>query len=232
MKTQGFLIALRKTVVFFWAKIIGSAGRVLFKSNSREYWDFRMKYDWNFVGGGEQTFFFAAGAMANVDIPDPSSIETILDYGCATGDSSIILKIFFPNSKIALHDLSKVGVEKAIAKYGRFLPVTTLEDGEKFDLVYCSNVIEHVPSPRDLVSDLINLSSKYILIQCPWNELHPENGGIITPENQTDEHCWTINKEFFEKYIADNRVDWNLTTGVVPMAWEGGVQAFFLGIKK
>lgn len=228
-QTQGMFTAIKKTIVYFWAKIIGLIGRTLFQSNSKKYWDFRMKYDWNFVGGGDQTLYLAAGAMANVDLSKLRHIHSVLDFGCATGDSSILLKIFFPNVNIFLHDLSEAGVEKAIVKYSRFLPVQKYKTGEKVDLVYCSNVIEHVSNPKDLVNQLISCSAKYVLIQCPWKEMHPLNGKLISPENQTDEHTWTINEEFYEKYIADPRINWTLTKGVVPMAWEGGVQAFYLG---
>ena len=231
MQTQGVLTALRKTIIYFWAKIIGLIGRILFQANSKKYWNFRMKYDWNFVGGGDQTLYLSAGALANIDLHKLKDIRSVLDFGCATGDSSILLKIFFPEVKIYLHDLSEVGVEKALIKYSRFLPVHKYTKGTTADFVYNSNVIEHVPNPKDLVNELIECSSKYILIQCPWKEMHPINGKLITPDNQSDEHTWTIDETFFEKYIKDSRVNWTLTTGIVPMAWEGGVQAFYFGEK-
>ena len=180
---QGLFVVIKKGIVFFWAKIIGLVGRLLFQSNSKKYWDFRMKYNWNFVGGGEQTLYFAAGAMANVDLSKLRNINSVLDFGCATGDSAILLKIFFPNAKIFLHDLSSIGVEKGINKYSRFLPVSKYKPGEKADLVYCSNVIEHVKNPIDLVNELINCTLEYVLIQCPWEEIHPVNGKLISPEN-------------------------------------------------
>lgn len=230
-KSDGFFIFFNKAVVYFWAKVIGFIGRTLYKTNTQKYWEFRMKYNWNFVGGSNQTLFLTAGAMANVDIVKLKNISSILDFGCATGDSAIIFKIFFPNVKIYIHDLSEVGVIKALNKYSRFLPISKHIKGTVVDLVYCSNVIEHVQNPKALVNELINSSSKYILLQCPWKEMHPHNGERITPENQSDEHTWTINEDFFEKYIKDSRVVWKLTTGIVPMAWEGGVQAFYFGEK-
>ena len=42
---------------------------------------------------------------------------------------------------------------------------------EKVDLVYCSNVIEHVDDPRSFVDELLEASEKYVLIQAPWEEL-------------------------------------------------------------
>ena len=102
---------------------------------------------------------------------------------------------------------------------------------KKYDLVYSSNVIEHVDNPKKFVNDLIELSNKYIIIQCPWNELHHLNNQLITPQNQTAEHKWTVNEDFFDKYINNEKVIWTKTIGVVPMAWQGGEQAFFFGEK-
>lgn len=229
LETQGFFVTLNKTIIYFWSKFIGFLGRNIFVTNSKKYWDFRMKYDWNFVGGGDQTLYLAAGAMANVNINKLKNINSVLDFGCATGDSAIIFKIFFPHIQIFLYDISESGMQKALSKYSRFLPVSRHVDEQKYDLVYCSNVIEHVSEPRELVDSLISLSKKYIIIQCPWKEMHPINGLKISPTNKTDEHIWTIDEIFFDQYINDSRVNWTLTSGNVPMAWEGGVQAFYFG---
>lgn len=228
-KNQGVLTALKKGIKFFWARSISTVGSLLYTSNSKQYWDFRMKYDWNFVGGGEQSSYFTAGMFANIELSNLKSIKSVIDYGCATGDPSIFLKIFFPKSNIYLYDISEIGVSKALMKYSRFIPVFKHEDGNKYELVYSSNVIEHVKNPKLFVDTLILLSEKFIIIQCPWEEMHPVNGKLISPDNQTAEHTWTIDNDFYEKYIQDERVDWQLTKGEVPMAWQGGIQAFYFG---
>ena len=229
-KKTGLLTTIKKGAKYFYARFISLIGGALYSVNSQKYWDFRMKYDWDFVGGGEQTSYFAAGMFANLcNSFDPNKISTIIDYGCATGDSAIFLKIFFQNSNIALYDISDLGVEKALLKYGRFIPVDRHKEGDKYNLVYSSNVIEHVENPKEFVNKLINLSNKYVVIQCPYKEMHPKNEKLISPENKSDEHIWTINEEFIKNYIEDERVEWELKTGIVPMAWQGGVQAFIVG---
>lgn len=117
----------------------------------------------------------------------------------------------------------------ALGKYTRFLKVKAWKKNVKIDLVYCSNVIEYVNDPKALVNTLIEASNRYIVIQCPWEEMHP-NGERISPANSHQEHIWTIDNVFYEKYIKDERVSWTRSTGVVPMAWEGGVQVYFLGV--
>ncbi len=231
-KEQGLLITIKKTYVYFLARVVSLIGRTLYQSNSQEYWDFRFKYDWNKVGGGEQTQYFTAGFFANVDHRKFDNIESVLDLGCATGDSCVFLKIFFQKAKIFLSDLSELAVRKAIVKYGRFIPVEAFDKSKKVDLVYTSNVIEHVPDPKAFVEEAKSYSKKYIVIQCPWEELHPLNGLPITPNNQTDEHVWTIDEKFLQENVYCDSFEWSKSLGVVPLAWEGGTQAFIVGTRK
>lgn len=225
---EGLVVLVVKSFRFVYSKIISRIGGLLYETNSRNYWDFRMRWDWGIVGGGWQTQLLAASLFANVPTQKFSGVSVVLDYGCATGDSSIILKIFIPDSSVMLHDFSRIGVEKGVAKYSRFLPVKAWNGSDKADLVYCSNVIEHVEDPGALVNQLISASSKYIVLQCPENERHPD-GGRLSIKAPAGEHVWTIDDEFFEEYIRDHRVRWEKFTGVVPMAWEGGVQAYYFG---
>ena len=163
-------------------------------------------------------------------ILDKTNKTSLLDFGCGTGDSSIVFNIFLPKAKVFLHDFSEVAVKKGLKKYERFLNVRRADiETQKFDLVYTSNVIEHVLDPKVFVEDLIRLTKRYILIQCPYKEYHPD-GKKITPQNPISEHFWTIDEEFIEKHIYVHQdFDWRHTTGVVPMAWQGGEQVFIFG---
>jgi len=229
-KKTGLITVIKKGIRYFYARSISLIGSTLYSVNSEKYWNFRMKYDWSFVGGGDQTSYFVAGMFANLcNSFDSKKISTIIDYGCATGDSAIFLKIFFPNSNISLYDISDIGVEKALLKYSRFIPVDRHKEEDRYDLVYSSNVIEHVNNPKEFVKKLVDLSKKYVVIQCPYKEMHPKNKKLISPKNKSDEHIWTIDEEFIKKYIEDERMEWELKTGIVPMAWQGGVQAFIVG---
>ena len=217
-----------KSFRFVYSQLISKIGAFLYEINSREYWDFRMRWDWGVVGGGEQTQLLAVSMFANVPNQKFKDIYVVLDYGCATGDSSIILKIFISGASVMLHDFSSVGVKKGVAKYSRFLPVKAWDGRSSADLVYCSNVIEHVEDPRALVDGLIAASTKYIVLQCPEIERHPD-GSRISRDSPIGEHIWTVDSEFFQKYVRDSRVHWEKFTGVVPMAWEGGIQAYYFG---
>ena len=230
-KNFGVMYAMKKGINFLVAKTIKSLNSLFFKNNSKNHWDFRFLTDWAFVGGSNQTLYFACGLFANIDRKEIENVRTILDFGCGTGDSSIVFNIFLPKAKVFLHDFSQVAVKEGLKKYKRFLNVeaANLENKENFDLVYSSNVIEHVLKPELFVRDLIKISKKYVIIQCPWKEYHPD-GKNITPENPVSEHFWTIDEGFLEKYVfANKEFEWTYKVGVVPMAWQGGEQVFIFG---
>ncbi len=122
-KIEGWTSVCKKTYCYFLSKTVACLANRFFVVNSREYWNFRMKYDWSSVGGSGQTQIFAASLFANVDFRAVTNIDSVLDFGCATGDSSIIFRLFFPSAQIYLYDLSDKGLAQAIGKYKRFLHV-------------------------------------------------------------------------------------------------------------
>lgn len=231
-KFGGLSYVLNKTLVFVYSKFINLVAAIFFSTNSKQYWNFRLKYAWTFVSGPFQTLLFAASAFANSKIKD-LKINSVLDYGCGTGDSSIVFKIFFKKAKIYLYDLSDSGAKSGLVKYSRFIEVYSIKKKIKYDLVYSSNVIEHVSDVKIIVESMIKLSKKYILIQCPWKEFHPLNYKKISPKNPHGEHVHTIDIQFLKKnlFIYKNFL-WSYKIGIVPMAWHGGKQVFVLGIKK
>ena len=181
IRNFGVIYAIRKGLIFFVAKVVKFLNNLFFKNNSKNHWNFRFLTDWVFVGGSNQTLYFACGLFANIDKKELENVKTIIDFGCGTGDSSIVFNIFLPKANVFLHDFSEVAVKKGLKKYERFLNVGIANlEIQKFDLVYTSNVIEHVLDPKLFVEELINLTNKYIIIQCPYKEYHPD-GKNITP---------------------------------------------------
>ena len=179
-----------------------------------------------------KNIFVSSIAFANSNIKS-LKINSVLDYGCGQGDSSIIFRIFFDKAKIYLYDLSDLGAKSGLVKYSRFIDVFSIKKNIKYDLVYSSNVIEHVSEVKIILDSMIKLTKKYILIQCPWNEFHPLNFKKISPKNPHGEHVHTVDIYFLKKnlFIYKN-FSWSYKVGTVPMAWHGGKQVFILGIKK
>jgi len=125
-KFGGLFYVLKKTLVFVYSKFVNLVATLFFPTNSKQYWDFRLKYAWSFVSGPFQTLLFATSAFANSNIKS-LKINSVLDYGCGTGDSSIIFKIFFEKAKIYLYDLSDLGVKSGLVKYSRFIDVHSIK---------------------------------------------------------------------------------------------------------
>lgn len=76
----------------------------------------------------------------------------ILDYGCGIGISSPFFQRFFPKSQVFACDISSASLEKAIKNNKNYNNITyKICDGtsvpfqEKFDAIFTSNVIRHIP---------------------------------------------------------------------------------------
>jgi SAM-dependent methyltransferase len=104
-----------------------------------------------------------------------SSIETILEVGCGTGavlaeverrgigGKHVGVDMADPSAHTDphAHDLTLIQYD------GKSLPFSDAS----FDFVYASHVIEHVPDPRGLISEMSRVAKKVIYIEVPL-ELH------------------------------------------------------------
>jgi 2-polyprenyl-3-methyl-5-hydroxy-6-metoxy-1,4-benzoquinol methylase len=55
-----------------------------------------------------------------------------------------------------------------------------IPDGETWDLVICSHVIEHIKDPFAFIDKLRRLTSKYTIVACPYNETNLRPGHVQT----------------------------------------------------
>ena len=141
LKTEGIRTLIRRGYLYFRSKTDASFLIWNFnKKNSKKYWDFRLKHNWKAVGGQFQTEFFCMSIFANINFFNLTEINSILDYGCATGDASPVLRTFFPKAEIFISDYSDVGIKIALKKFSR-IGIKEFHFDRKVDLVYCSNVI-------------------------------------------------------------------------------------------
>ena len=228
LRREGVTRVATRIKRYFTYKIFNKFAGYRSAVNSRKYWDIRMKFNWDQVGGDIQTRQFAVGLLVAVDLKELLGVSSILDYGCATGESLPVLRTAFPDSKLFVYDLSNHGMKIAIQKYQKNLGVELWDKKSKVDLIYCSNVIEHVKEPLEFISDLVSSVNKYVIIQCPYNELG-ENNRKISPESPQGEHIWTVDDEFILKNFQNEKVTWRKYTCKVPLAWELGEQLFLVG---
>lgn len=143
---------------------------------------------------------------SHIDLQCKEHVKTVLDFGCATGDSVPVLQTMFGSARILLHDLSDVGVTNALKKYQDFTPAKWNRQSTA-DSRYCSNVIEHVLEPTDSVRGPTDISKRYVVIQCPWAEFGPA-GQSITPQDSHGEHIWTVDRTFVDRHLPLDGWSW------------------------
>lgn len=152
--------------------------------NTKEYWDERFGInDWIEKGGTEQTYFFYKLALTTLpqwlkyEILD--SKYSICDIGCALGNGTSLIKNMFPESKVTGIDFSNAAISYARDNFSNC--IFECNDFRKidamYDILFCSNVIEHFYDVKQVFSDLISITSKHLIILLPFNEknLHIEH---------------------------------------------------------
>jgi SAM-dependent methyltransferase len=94
--------------------------------------------------------------------------DSVLDVGCGQGSLLADLRSKFPQVRLNGIDISRSAVELARVKMpnGRYwvLDVSTGHIPEKFDLVVCSEVLEHIPDDIAALRGLAAMTGKYLLV--------------------------------------------------------------------
>lgn len=113
----------------------------------------------------------------------PSEIKSVLDFG---GDRGDLFDGLLPGAQTFVYDIS--GVEPAPGVKVLHTVDECTQVG--FDLVGCSNVLEHVAYPRNLVSDLHRIASPSTLV---FVEVPSENPmGMRTYAKRAVQEMWLL----------------------------------------
>lgn len=99
---------------------------------------------------------------------EPLQFDTVLDVGCGQGSLLAEIHRKFPQVKLYGSDFSTSAIRMARqqAPSGTYL-VFDLERGGlscQFDLVICSEVLEHIPDDRTALRHLAQMTGKYLVI--------------------------------------------------------------------
>lgn len=156
--------------------------------NSKEYWEERFQGNWAQSGGPSQTIFFAETAMrllpAWLTHDLASAPWRFADVGCAEGEGAAFFKMRFQNMEVHGFDFSKAAIGTASSRHpGVFFHADDLASmGEDFDVVFCSNVLEHFRDPGPMLARLAERSGEYLIIVVPGWEFsrHPEHHVTFT----------------------------------------------------
>lgn len=86
-----------------------------------------------------------------------STLRTVLDFG---GDRGDLFDGLIPGAQTYVYDISGIQAAPGVR------PVRTLEDcrAVPYDLIACSNVLEHVAAPRELMATLRSISKPDTLV--------------------------------------------------------------------
>lgn len=164
-----------------------------FEVNSKKYWDVRFVNDWESNHGREQTKFFAGIAVDNLPHWLVNNINTnkytVCDVGCAEGDAVPILNNKLYKAKVCGIDFSEEAILKAKKNYPNYeFQQGAIEGIEKnYDVLFCSNVLEHFVNPFDMLENMLNKTNKHLILLVPFQEY------IRT----TNEHFFTFDYEHF-----------------------------------
>ena len=185
--------------------------------NSQSYWEERFSSgSWEENEGEKQSEFFARIAVSA--LPDwlikkmKQNNWTMIDYGCAKGAGTSFFAKEFPSLIVTGIDFSESAVEaaKEIHTNCSFKSGDITSDLEKADIVFSSNTLEHLKSPRLVLENLIKSANKYAVLILPFEDRSDINEHISTfdidffPE-QVEEYCLQYFKIIDCRIIADTR---------------------------
>jgi len=174
------------------------------KINSKEYWDRRFDTDWLEYAGDKQTAFFAellCKMLPDTLVKEIMSKEyTVCDMGCALGEG---IPIFSKKLgvDVAGMDFSSEAIEKAKQLWpGHEFWVgdlNNLSEEKKYDVVICSNVLEHFYNPWKILEKIARVAQKYMIVMVPYKE-----------ELQIEEHEYHFSEEVIPVKLAGYMLDY------------------------
>ena len=147
--------------------------------NTIKYWGNRFETDWEKFEGPKQSEFFAQLALSifpNWLINEITKYKySICDAGCAEGDGANLFYKKFPKSRISAFDFSPIAINKAKNKNPNIdFFVDDLSNLKKtYDIIYCSNTLEHINNQRTVLNNLLKKTNKHLIIQVPFLEKRP-----------------------------------------------------------
>ena len=132
-------------------------GKLVWEETASD-WDTRFDGGWQKAGGNFQSLQFALGTLASPDVMDALAKLTprcgaslsdllgikIIDYGCALGDGTALLKVVFPYADVIGVDISAKAVEVAKSRWPIIdFKVGSILEPEEADLIWTSHTVEH-----------------------------------------------------------------------------------------
>jgi SAM-dependent methyltransferase len=165
--------------------------------NSKSNWDAYFQDEWERRDGRLQTRLFARYFLETVRLP--RSARTFIDVGCAMGDGLPEIHRHYKNLRLHGCDISKRAIEQARQDYGHIAAFHQwgFEDIKgDFDIIYCSNTLEHFTQYIDIARALLS-HCRWLYILVPFRE---------TVEGRDQWHVASFDKGSFDSLLMEGRV--------------------------
>jgi SAM-dependent methyltransferase len=147
------------------------------RGNSAEAWEgaFAPGGHWDEIGGDALTECFGRCILENLNPEVTEYLETarrwVLDWGCARGQTTALLRERFPRAHVAGMDFARGAINQAVEQYGgHFIYEPTCRIRTRWDVIVNSNVLEHLPDPIGVVREHLSHPNAYYIILVPYEE--------------------------------------------------------------
>lgn len=145
----------------------------------------------------------------------PASLQCILEAGCGEGHVTAFLnEKFGSESSIDAFDISEKVIEEAkrqnenITFWVGDIYHISHASREKYDLLVCSEVLEHLEEPGRALKELLRVGRGYLILSVPrepiWRFLNMIRGKYIGDFGNTPGHIqhWSAGK--FKRFVREN----------------------------
>jgi SAM-dependent methyltransferase len=109
------------------------------------------------------------------DLIRPLEFESVLDVGCGQGSFLEGLRFKFPQVKLHGTEISHQAIAMARSRVpeGRFefLDLAQGHLNETFDLIVCSEVLEHIQDDTSAIRHLRAMTNKYLIVSSPQGRM-------------------------------------------------------------
>jgi trans-aconitate methyltransferase len=165
--------------------------------NTVEHWDTYHRESWQAKQGREQTRLFAEYFLDVVQIPP--EVSTLLDVGCAMGDSMPEFHKRYPHLQLTGCDVTPSSIDvarRSYAKIATFEQWGFLNIPRHFDAIYCSNVLEHFEASVDIAAEMLK-HCRWLYLLVPYRQ-HDAFGNRLTVR-AGEQHVTTFYDDSFDE---------------------------------
>ncbi len=154
-------------------------------------------------------------------------VKTVLEAGCGEG---AVTNFLYNEGKgkfdIKAFDISEKLVKDAAKQFPEIdfsvQNIYEMNEVEKYDLVVCSEVLEHLEEPEKVIKLLLDASKKYVIVSVPrepiWCVLNMCRGKYLKDFGNTPGHIKHWSKGQFLKFLDENGAE--IVSKAYPLPWQ------------